>query len=169
MSFSLASAVPARDGVVARDARTSSQAGVFRPVHGCQGRCDSPLVQYSSAPTPNATKERTDEGDARVEDQLKGRNALLSNKFQLGAEASVAAGPVGAGAQAAITDILAFSRTQGVFGGISVEGATIAVRDKWNAEYYGEGTRPVDILETRNKTNPGAEKLRVTMAKVGGR
>ena len=94
---------------------------------------------------------------------------MLSNKFQLGAEASVAAGPVGAGAQAAITDILAFSRTQGVFGGISVEGATIAVRDKWNAEYYGEGTRPVDILETRNKTNPGAEKLRVTMAKVGGR
>jgi lipid-binding SYLF domain-containing protein len=99
----------------------------------------------------------------------KGRNAILSNKFQLGGDASVAAGPVGAGAQAATTDILAFSRSAGVFGGITVEGATIAVRDKWNAKYYGEGVRPVDILETRNKTNPGAETLRKTMADVGGR
>lgn len=99
----------------------------------------------------------------------KGRNALLSNKFQLGGDASVAAGPVGGGAQAATTDILAFSRSAGVFGGITVEGATLAVREKWNAKYYGEGTRPVDILETRNKTNPGAEKLRTTMASVGGR
>jgi lipid-binding SYLF domain-containing protein len=99
----------------------------------------------------------------------KGRNAILSNKFQLGGDASVAAGPVGAGAQAATTDILAFSRSAGVFGGITVEGATIAVRDKWNAKYYGEGTRPVDIIETRNKTNPGAENLRKTMAAVGGR
>ena len=99
----------------------------------------------------------------------KGRNAVLSNKFQLGGDASVAAGPVGAGAQAATTDILAFSRSAGLFGGITAEGGTIAVRDKWNGQYYGEGTRPVDILETRNKTNPGAEKLRVKMASVGGR
>ena len=99
----------------------------------------------------------------------KGRNAVLSNKFQLGGDASVAAGPVGAGAQAATTDILAFSRSAGLFGGITAEGGTIAVRNKWNGQYYGEGTRPVDILETRNKTNPGAEKLRVKMASVGGR
>ena len=99
----------------------------------------------------------------------KGRDAVLSNKFQLGGDASVAAGPVGAGAQAATTDILAFSRSAGVFGGVTVEGATITVRDKWNGQYYGEGTRPVDIIETRNKTNPGAEELRKTMAAVGGR
>lgn len=99
----------------------------------------------------------------------KGRNALLSNKFQLGADASVAAGPVGGGAQAATSDILSFSRAQGIFGGLSIEGAVISVRDGYNGSYYSEGTQPVDILVTRNKVNKGAEKLRVTAAEVAGR
>jgi lipid-binding SYLF domain-containing protein len=98
-----------------------------------------------------------------------GRDALLRNKFQLGGGISVAEGPVEAGAPAATTDILAFSRSKGVFGGVAIEGATIAVRDSWNEQYYGkEGVRPEDILASRNQVNPGAEKLRETAAAVGG-
>jgi lipid-binding SYLF domain-containing protein len=99
----------------------------------------------------------------------RGRDALFRNKFQLGGGVSVAEGPVEAGASAATTDILAFSRTKGVFGGVALEGATIAVRDSWNEEYYGrEGVRPEDILAARDQVNPGAEKLRETAAAVRG-
>jgi lipid-binding SYLF domain-containing protein len=89
----------------------------------------------------------------------KGKDALLSNKFQAGADASVSAGPVGAGAQAATTDILQFSRSKGVFGGLSLEGSVIAVRDSLNNAYYGKAVSPVDILIHGNVRNPQADVL----------
>jgi len=98
----------------------------------------------------------------------KGKDALLSNKFQAGAEASVAAGPVGAGAQAATTDIVQFSRSKGVFGGLSLEGSTIAVRDSLNQAYYGKAVTPVDILVKGDVTNPQAAHLvQAVTAKAG--
>jgi lipid-binding SYLF domain-containing protein len=93
----------------------------------------------------------------------KGKDALLSNKFQAGADASVAAGPVGAGAQAATTDILQFSRTKGVFGGLSLEGSVIAVRDDLNKGYYGRAVSPVDILVRGEAVNPHAAPLLRTL------
>jgi lipid-binding SYLF domain-containing protein len=100
----------------------------------------------------------------------RGRDALLRSKFQLGGGVSVAEGPMEASAKAPTADILAFSRSKGVFGGVAIEGATIAVRDSWNEDYYGkEGVRPEDILASRNQVNPGAKKLRQTAAAVGGR
>ncbi len=89
-----------------------------------------------------------------------GMDALLSTSFKLGADASVAAGPVGAGAKAQTTDILAFARSSGLFGGISIEGAVISSRDSWNRKYYGRDVRPVDIIIRRNVSNPGADYLR---------
>jgi lipid-binding SYLF domain-containing protein len=89
----------------------------------------------------------------------KGKNALLSNKFQAGADASVSAGPVGAGAQAATTDIVQFSRSKGLFGGLSLEGSVIAVRDSLNQAYYGKAVTPVDILIQGNVTNPKSDAL----------
>lgn len=89
----------------------------------------------------------------------KGKEALLSNKFQVGADASVAAGPVGAGAQAATTDILQFARTKGLFGGLSLEGSVIAVRDSLNHAYYGKAVTPVDILVRGDVKNPQAAPL----------
>ncbi len=98
----------------------------------------------------------------------KGKEALLSNKFQAGAEASVAAGPVGEGIQAATTDIVQFSRSKGVFGGLSLEGSTIAVRDSFNQAYYGKPVTPVDILVKGNVTNPQAAPLvKAVTAKAG--
>lgn len=89
----------------------------------------------------------------------RGKDALLSNKFQAGADASVAAGPVGAGAQAATTDILQFTRSKGVFGGLSLEGSVIAVRDSLNHAYYGKPVTPVDILVKGDVTNHQAASL----------
>jgi lipid-binding SYLF domain-containing protein len=89
----------------------------------------------------------------------KGKNALLSNKFQAGADASVSAGPVGAGAQAATTDIVQFARSKGLFGGLSLEGSVISVRDSLNQAYYGKPVTPVDILIKGDVKNPQAAPL----------
>jgi len=69
----------------------------------------------------------------------RGVNALLSPSVKLGADMSVAAGPVGAGASAATAnisaDIISYSLSKGVYGGLSLEGAVVAVRNGWNEAY----------------------------------
>jgi lipid-binding SYLF domain-containing protein len=79
----------------------------------------------------------------------KGLNAMLSTEFKLGADVAVAAGPVGASAKAQTADVLAFGRSKGAFGGVSIEGAVIAPRDKWNNAYYGKPAGPVEIMIKR--------------------
>jgi len=93
----------------------------------------------------------------------KGRNAMLSTEFKLGADVAVAAGPVGASAKAQTADVLAFGRSKGAFGGVSIEGAVIAPRDKWNSAYYGQPVGPVEILIKRLVKNPQADPLRKAM------
>ncbi len=93
----------------------------------------------------------------------KGLNAMLSTEFKLGADVAVAAGPVGASAKAQTADVLAFGRSKGAFGGISIEGAVISPRDKWNAAYYGKPVNPVDILVRRTVSNPQADPLRALL------
>jgi lipid-binding SYLF domain-containing protein len=90
----------------------------------------------------------------------RGADAMLSNSFKLGADASVAAGPVGAGAQVQTSDILAFSRSKGLYGGVSLDGSVITTRDAWNSTYYGRPVRPADILVSRNVSNAQADRLR---------
>ena len=99
----------------------------------------------------------------------KGVDAFLSNKFQLGADVGVAAGPVGAGAQAATADILSFSRAKGLYTGVSVEGAVIAVRDSLNAAYYGRQVSPVDILVKQVVVNRHADPLRQVLMRLRNR
>src|SRR5215510_4247246 len=70
----------------------------------------------------------------------RGVSAMLSSSIKLGADASVAAGPVGAGATAETAnvsaDILTFSRNKGLYAGASLEGAVVAKRDSLNEAYY---------------------------------
>jgi lipid-binding SYLF domain-containing protein len=74
----------------------------------------------------------------------KGRNALLTTEFKLGGEVSVAAGPVGAGAEAQTADVLAFSRTEGAFfRSLNVEGSVVNPKNDWNSLYYGEPVTPI--------------------------
>jgi lipid-binding SYLF domain-containing protein len=96
----------------------------------------------------------------------KGLESFLQARFQLGADASIAAGPVGVGAQAATVDIIQFSRTKGIFGGLTVEGAIIGVRHPWNHAYYGTPVSPLDILVRHIVSNLQARPLLTAVKKA---
>jgi lipid-binding SYLF domain-containing protein len=73
----------------------------------------------------------------------RGANGILSSKVKLGADASVAAGPVGRNASAETdasmrAEILSYSRARGLFAGISLEGSTIRPDNDANKRIYGE-------------------------------
>ena len=88
-----------------------------------------------------------------------GLSALMGTKFQLGADGSIATGPVGLGAQAATTDILSFSRGVGLFGGISAEGTVIHPDFKRNEAYYGQPVSTSEILLRHSVQNVDAGPL----------
>jgi len=98
----------------------------------------------------------------------KGRDAMLSTEVKLGGDVSVAAGPVGAGAKAATADVLSFSRSKGVYGGVSLEGMVISPRGKLNHSYYNQEVSPLDILVNQKVQNPGASKLVSEVTKMAG-
>lgn len=95
-------------------------------------------------------------------------NALLDNNFKLGADVSVAVGPLGKGVEVSTTtnlsdDIYAFSRSVGLFGGGALEGAAILNRKSWNEIYYAEGADPREIVIERKFFNPHADRLRISL------
>ena len=96
----------------------------------------------------------------------KAMDSYLSGSFKLGADVSAAAGPVGKGVGATYADIYAFNRSKGIFGGLKIDGAVIAIRDKWNNAYYGKQVRPTDILILRNISNSHAADLCAALAKA---
>ena len=90
---------------------------------------------------------------------------LNDSSFKLGGEASIAAGPYGAGIEGATSanldaDFLSFSRSKGAYAGISLEGSIIYVDDDSNAAYYNKQVRPVDILVTKTVKNEHSSGLR---------
>jgi lipid-binding SYLF domain-containing protein len=90
----------------------------------------------------------------------KGFNSLLATSFKMGGDASVAAGPVGAGAKSDIVaDLITFNRAKGVYGGLNFDGTVVTAADDWNQVYYGKKVLPPDILVRMSVTNKGAEKL----------
>ena len=99
----------------------------------------------------------------------RGLDAMLTSSFKLGADANVALGPVGTGVKGATMDILAFSRSKGLFGGLTVEGAVVATRDKLNNAYYGKDLRPSEILVQGKVSNSQADELRAAIKKAAKR
>src|SRR5207244_13181657 len=80
----------------------------------------------------------------------------------LGGDISVAAGPIGRTAEAAVTPVAAiytYSRSQGLFAGISLEGTVIGARNDANAAYYGRRMTPDAILSGQVPPPPGAKRL----------
>jgi lipid-binding SYLF domain-containing protein len=80
-----------------------------------------------------------------------GKEKLLRSKFTLGADAAVAGGPVGRQAQAQTdammhAEILSYSRSRGVFAGISLEGATLRPDHEANSKIYGREMTPQQLL-----------------------
>ncbi len=96
----------------------------------------------------------------------KGMDSMLGTSIKLGADATVAAGPFGGGAKVATTDILAYALSKGVYGGLSIEGATITSRDKWNTSYYGKSVTPVDVIVRKTVSNKEAEALRGAVERI---
>jgi lipid-binding SYLF domain-containing protein len=90
----------------------------------------------------------------------KALNSLLSTSFKLGGDVSIAAGPIGAGAGAPITtDIVTFTRTKGLYGGINLDGTVITLDDARNSSFYGRSTTPVEILIQGTVSNSYGARL----------
>src|SRR5271167_1510164 len=91
----------------------------------------------------------------------RGAQSILSSKVKLGGDASVAAGPVGRDA-AANTDafmraeILSYSRTRGLFAGISLEGSTLRPDDDASADVYGRKLTAKEIILGGNVRIPAS-------------
>lgn len=89
----------------------------------------------------------------------EGVQKLLSNRVNLGADAAVAAGPVGrkggVGTDAALTaEILSYSRSRGLFAGIDVSGGVLRPDDDANVSVYGSGATPRTVLASREISAP---------------
>jgi lipid-binding SYLF domain-containing protein len=86
-----------------------------------------------------------------------GMKHLLSDKFTLGGDASVAAGPIGRSATAQTdvelqAEMLSYSRSHGLFAGISLSGATLRPDEDTNKELYGRNATNREILTGHFKT-----------------
>lgn len=103
----------------------------------------------------------------------KGMNALLSNKFKLGVDASAAAGPVGRHAEASTdwkmgAEVLTYSRARGLFLGITVNGASIRQDEDATRELYGRLVPFRTILTGAVATPSGGEPFVSAVRKAAG-
>jgi lipid-binding SYLF domain-containing protein len=90
--------------------------------------------------------------------------SFYTNDFRLGGDVSIAIGSTGTGARGGgfKGDFVAFSKSKGVYGGISLDGQGVAVEDQGNLNYYGMPVRPIDILVRGLAANPGSASLQNT-------
>ncbi len=94
----------------------------------------------------------------------KGMQRLLSSKFQLGADASAAAGPVGRHASANTdwkldTEVLTYSRAKGAFAGLTLTGASLRRDDDSMAAYYGHRVSTRSVLKGEVETPAAAQRF----------
>lgn len=100
----------------------------------------------------------------------KALNSLLSDSIKLGPDASIAAGPVGAGAKAdVVTDLVSYSRSKGIYGGVNLDGTVVAVSREWNESFYGKPVTAPDILVRMSAHNKSADKLIADVARAAGK
>src|SRR6201987_2897754 len=97
----------------------------------------------------------------------RGASGILTSKVKLGADASVAAGPVGRTASAETdatlrADILSYSRARGAFAGIALEGSTIRPDNGANKQIYGREVAARDIVLSGHVAIPPAAKRMVS-------
>jgi len=98
----------------------------------------------------------------------KGINALLAPSLKLGAEASIAAGPVGAGAgRTPASDLVSFARSKGVFGGLDLDGTVITANNEWNTAYYGRAVLAADVLVPGGAVKADSSSLLATVSGSG--
>ncbi len=91
----------------------------------------------------------------------RGLDSIVNGKITLGADAGVAAGPVGRNAATATdgqlkAEIWSWSRARGLFAGVALDGAVLAIDDAANQAVYGAGTTPRAIFEGRAPRQPSS-------------
>ena len=91
----------------------------------------------------------------------RGVDSIVNGKFTLGADAGVAAGPVGRTAQAATdeqlkAEIYSYSRARGLFAGVALDGTVLRIDHRANQRAYGPNTTPRAIFEGRANAAPDA-------------
>ncbi len=97
-----------------------------------------------------------------VFNSIRSLDSITGGKFTLGADASIAAGPVGRHAEAGTdirlrAEILSYSRSRGIFGGVAIEGAAMQVDYESNAAFYNNrAILPMEIFRNRNIMAPPA-------------
>jgi len=97
---------------------------------------------------------------------------ITEGKFTLGADAGVAAGPLGRTAEASTdselkAEILAYSRSRGLYAGLTLQGSSLQEDRKANRNFYGTDISPKDIFEGKAKDAPGAAaKLKNVLTKL---
>ena len=102
----------------------------------------------------------------------KSVEGIAGGKFTLGADASVAAGPIGRSAAAATdatlsAQILAYARNEGIFAGVAIDGSVIAIDDKANASAYGvSGILASQILAGEVPAPPAARAFTDTLTRA---
>ena len=101
----------------------------------------------------------------------RGLDGILTSKVKLGGDIGIAAGPVGRRAEAGMdlllkAEILSYSRSKGLFAGLSLEGATIFSNSDANRAFYGKELSARDILiDKKIKPNALSQKLINTLTK----
>jgi len=103
----------------------------------------------------------------------KGAEQVLNGKTKLGANAAAAAGPTGAqatgyNAASMHVDVLTYSRSKGLFAGVSLEGATMDSDDDANKALYGKSIGAKDIVEGGQAVVPAAKPLIDELDKASG-
>ncbi|MBI4966335.1 MAG: lipid-binding SYLF domain-containing protein [Desulfomonile tiedjei] len=99
--------------------------------------------------------------------------SLFKDKFTIGADASIAAGPVGRDASAATdiglsSGILSYSRAQGIFVGVSVKGSVIEADWEANESYYGSEVSIIDVFfKSKGTVSPAGRNLMTLLNKYG--
>jgi SH3 domain-containing YSC84-like protein 1 len=128
------------------------------------GRWGTPIMMQSSGGSFGfqAGGEATDYVILVMNDE--GARTVMKGRAKLGADASVAAGPVGRDAEASTTAVLnaqmlAYSRAKGVFGGVSLEGSSLGPDSGDNEKLYGKKLSGQEIFSGSEKTPASAKTL----------
>ena len=107
-----------------------------------------------------------------VINNLRGLEQMVKNQFKLGADVAVAAGPVGRDAGAATdiqmrAQILSYSRSRGLFAGVTLNGSTINQDRDANGRFYGKPLTTKEIVFDGMGTNEAASAWKATLVKYG--
>ncbi len=100
-------------------------------------------------------------------------NAFLNSQFKFGADAGLSVATLGAGIGGATgtalgADIITFSKSRGLYGGVSLSGSVFSNNVAMDQQYYGQQVDPRQIVVNMAASNPGANPLRAMLSRYGG-